>query len=220
LQSELGMCPTFPKQCACTVHECRPPLPPQTIAGCPRPMKFVEIVCARELDISATCDEQTHPHRPRLVVSHSTCPPLSSSPHANRFVIGPAVIKTHTHRDTYRRNRRVAFLPACMSTLGRITRRALALDFLHIQQNRQKIILRPLVISRTARSFVTVVASSSSKTWAPSGWSVLRLWLCVVPPPPRVATSLPLAARRPSTWPTKIMAGMSATSTASLRPYS
>jgi hypothetical protein len=40
--------------------------------------------------------EQTHPHRPRLVVSHSTCPPLSSSPHANSFVIGPAVIK-HTH---------------------------------------------------------------------------------------------------------------------------
>ena len=25
-------------------------------------------------------DERTHPHRPRLVVSHSTCPPLSSSP--------------------------------------------------------------------------------------------------------------------------------------------
>jgi hypothetical protein len=42
-------------------------------------------------------DEQTHPHRPRLVVSHSTCPPLSSSPHANSFVIGPAVIK-HTAR--------------------------------------------------------------------------------------------------------------------------
>jgi hypothetical protein len=41
-------------------------------------------------------DEQTHPHRPRLVVSHSTCPPLSSSPHANSFVIGPAVIK-HAH---------------------------------------------------------------------------------------------------------------------------
>ena len=40
-------------------------------------------------------DEQTHPHRPRLVVSHSTCPPLSSPPHTNSFVIGPAVIK-HT----------------------------------------------------------------------------------------------------------------------------
>jgi len=25
-------------------------------------------------------DERTHPHRPRLVVSHSTCPTLSSSP--------------------------------------------------------------------------------------------------------------------------------------------
>jgi hypothetical protein len=36
----------------------------------------------------------------------------------------------------------------------------------------------------------------------------------------RAATSLPLAARRPSTWPTMIMTGMSATSTASLRPYS
>jgi hypothetical protein len=47
-------------------------------------------------------DGQTHPHRPRLVVSHSTCPPLSSSPHAHSFVIGPAVIKhthTHTHSD-------------------------------------------------------------------------------------------------------------------------
>jgi hypothetical protein len=41
-------------------------------------------------------DGQTHPHRPRLVVSHSTCPPLSSSPHAHSFVTGPAVIK-HTH---------------------------------------------------------------------------------------------------------------------------
>ena len=40
-------------------------------------------------------DGQTQPHRPRLVVSHSTCPPLSSSPHAHSFVIGPAVIK-HT----------------------------------------------------------------------------------------------------------------------------
>jgi len=29
---------------------------------------------------SLVCDGQTHPHRPRLVVSHSTCPPLSSPP--------------------------------------------------------------------------------------------------------------------------------------------
>ena len=42
-------------------------------------------------------DGQTSPHRPRLVVSRSTCPPLSPSTHANSFVIGTAVINTHTH---------------------------------------------------------------------------------------------------------------------------
>jgi len=41
-------------------------------------------------------DGQTSPHRPRLVVSRSTCPPLSSPPHANSFVIGPAVTLTGT----------------------------------------------------------------------------------------------------------------------------
>jgi hypothetical protein len=35
-------------------------------------------------------DGQTRPHRPRLVVSRSTCPQLSPSPHANSFVIGTA----------------------------------------------------------------------------------------------------------------------------------
>ena len=51
---------------------------------------------SRKFFIRYVRDGQTHPHRPRLVVSHSTCPPLSSSPHAHSFVIGPAVIK-HTH---------------------------------------------------------------------------------------------------------------------------
>ena len=45
---------------------------------------------------SVVRDGQTSPHRPRLVVSRSTCPPLSPSPHANSFIIGTAVIKTHT----------------------------------------------------------------------------------------------------------------------------
>ena len=39
---------------------------------------------------------QPSPHKPRLVVSHSTCPPLSSSPHAHSFVLGTEVINTHT----------------------------------------------------------------------------------------------------------------------------
>jgi len=41
-------------------------------------------------------DGQTSPHKQRLVVSHSTRPPLSSSPHANSFVIGTAVINNNT----------------------------------------------------------------------------------------------------------------------------
>jgi hypothetical protein len=45
---------------------------------------------------SLVCGGQPSPHKPRLVVSHSTCPPLSSSPHAHSFVIGTAVINTHT----------------------------------------------------------------------------------------------------------------------------
>ena len=46
---------------------------------------------------SLVCGGQPSPHKPRLVVSHSTCPPLSSSPHAHSFVLGTAVINTHTH---------------------------------------------------------------------------------------------------------------------------
>jgi hypothetical protein len=40
-------------------------------------------------------DGQASPHRPRLVVSHSTCPPISPSPHAHSLLIGTAVINTH-----------------------------------------------------------------------------------------------------------------------------
>jgi hypothetical protein len=45
---------------------------------------------------SLVCGGQPSPHKPRLVVSHSTCPPLSSSPHAHSFVLGTVVINTHT----------------------------------------------------------------------------------------------------------------------------
>ncbi len=41
---------------------------------------------------SLVCGGQPSLHKPWLVVSHSTCPPLSSSPHAHSFVLGTAVI--------------------------------------------------------------------------------------------------------------------------------
>jgi hypothetical protein len=50
---------------------------------------------------SLVCGGQASPHKPRLVVSHSTCPPLSSSPHAHNFVLGTVVINTHTHMSSH-----------------------------------------------------------------------------------------------------------------------
>jgi hypothetical protein len=52
-------------------------------------------------------------------------------------------------------------------------------------------ILLTLVISRKNKSFVTVVASSSSKPGTSSGWHVIRLWRCVAPPPPRRHVATP-----------------------------
>ncbi len=49
-------------------------------------------------------DGQPSPHRRRLVVSRSTCPPLSPSPHGNSFIKGAAVINT-THCNQHWFNR-------------------------------------------------------------------------------------------------------------------
>ena len=48
----------------------------------------------------APCVKVPGSSRVPLVVSHSTCPPLSSSPHTHSFVLGTAVINTHS-RDTF-----------------------------------------------------------------------------------------------------------------------
>jgi hypothetical protein len=45
---------------------------------------------------SLVCDERTHPHRPRLVVSHSTCPPLSSSS-PREHLCNRSCSNKHTH---------------------------------------------------------------------------------------------------------------------------
>jgi len=51
---------------------------------------------------SLVCGGQTSPRKPRLVVSHSTCPPLSSSPHAHSFVLGTAVINNNKLQRIYK----------------------------------------------------------------------------------------------------------------------
>jgi hypothetical protein len=126
-----------------------------------------------------------------------------------------AADKIRNYRDTSPQPAR-GFLAGVYVYLGPHPRRALALDLLRIRQTGRRLFCGPW-LSAAQKSFVTVAASSSSKTGAPSGWHVLRLWRCVAPPPPRVATSLHLVTCRPSTWPTTSMTGMSATSTASPR---
>ena len=82
-QSRTGSCqdrsiagqPQCPRLCHSSTPNARflshsPSAPPPPFTQSPYPPR------------SLVRDEQTHSHRPRLVVSHSTCPPLSSSPHA------------------------------------------------------------------------------------------------------------------------------------------
>ena len=57
---------------------------------------FSEFVPGAFVSRGAECAPS--PLRPRLVVSRSTCPPISPPPHANSFVLGPAVINTHTSK--------------------------------------------------------------------------------------------------------------------------
>jgi hypothetical protein len=84
--------------------------------------------------------------------------------------------KIRNYRDTYRRNRHVAFLPACMSTSGRIHGELLRLIFfLSNKQADDYFAALGVCVSHTNKSFVTVAESSSSKTGAPSGWHVRRL---------------------------------------------
>jgi hypothetical protein len=71
-----------------------------------------------------------HSHKPRLVVSHSTCPPLSSSPHAHIFVLGTAVINNNAlHLECHRNatNRSAAFYQSLKSKVGLASAKAAVL---------------------------------------------------------------------------------------------
>ena len=128
-----------------------------------------------------------------------------------------AAQKIRDCRNTHRRNRQVAFLPACISTSWRIHGEFLRpLFFLAIKKADDY--FEALGYQPHKQEFChRRSGSSTSKTGAPVGWHVLRLWRYVALPPPRVATSRHLATCRPSIWPTTSMTAMSATSTASPR---
>ena len=102
-----------------------------------------------------------------------------------------AADKIRNYRDTYHRNRHVAFLLACMSASGRIHGKLLRLiRFLSIKMADDY--FAALGYQPHQQEFVTVAAFSSSKIGTKSGCHVLRLWLCVVaaprdPPPLHMA---------------------------------
>ena len=68
---------------------------PCALSPSPPPPSFTQ---SPSFPRSLVRDRQTSPLRPRLVVSRSTCPPLSPSPHANSFVLGTAINNKHTLR--------------------------------------------------------------------------------------------------------------------------
>jgi hypothetical protein len=85
---------------------------------------------------SIACGGQTSPHKPRLVVSHTTCSPRSSSPHAHTFVLGTAVINRtnatglppqQNRSDNAFRFKRDAFYMGLKSKVGLVTTKASAL---------------------------------------------------------------------------------------------
>jgi hypothetical protein len=133
---------------------------------------------------------------------------LRNPENPDHILEGAAANKSRNYHDTFCRNRHVAFLPACMSTSGRIHGELLLLLF--FLSNRQADDYFAALGYQPHRQ--EEFCHRSSKTGAPSGWHVLRLWRCVAPPPPRVATSLARATHRTSTRPTMIMTGMSSTS--------
>jgi hypothetical protein len=62
-----------------------------------RPTRRIKKTFAKKAAVQKCHGFRTLPNRPRLVVSRSTCPPISPPPpHVNSFVLGPAVINTHS----------------------------------------------------------------------------------------------------------------------------
>jgi hypothetical protein len=81
-------------QCRGLCHSSSPSARSLSRSPSPPPPSFTQ---SPSPPCSLVRDGQTSPHRSRLVFSRSTGPPLSPSPYANTFIIGTAVINTHTH---------------------------------------------------------------------------------------------------------------------------
>jgi hypothetical protein len=86
-------------QCRGMWHSSRPSARSLSRSPSPPPPSFTQSPSPPR---SVVRDGQTSPHKPRLVVSRSTCPPLSPSPLANSFIIGTEVIITYARSSLQR----------------------------------------------------------------------------------------------------------------------
>jgi hypothetical protein len=146
---------------------------------------------------SLVCDWQTSPHRPLLVFSRSTCPPISPPPLANSFVLGPAVINTHNlvcsnivHIDwkllfvlclnlvqcPYPLVHRVSALIVCLQTGHSVARAALELA----ARANHKYVLGCLHVSLSHLA-VTLASLIVTLVLPVSDLSLVVLVMCVVP---------------------------------------
>jgi hypothetical protein len=87
-------------QCREMWHSSSPSARSLSRSPSPPPPSFTQSPSSPRSLVRYGRDGQTSPHKPRLVVSRSTCPPLSPSPHAKTFTIGTLVINTHTEEAT------------------------------------------------------------------------------------------------------------------------
>ena len=101
-----------------------------------------------------------------VLLTHRSAAPHPDNP--DHILESAAADKIRNYRDAYRRNRHVAFLPACMSTSGRIHGELLRLIFF-LSNKQAEDYFEALGCQPHSQEFVTVAASSSSKPGAPSG---------------------------------------------------
>ena len=114
----------------------------------------------------------------RDVLRHGT---LRNPDRPDQLLNQAAADKIRSYREPYSRNRSLAFLPACMSTSGRIHSEFLRLPT-SLRTSRRQTTSRPSAMSLTRRSTATAAASTSTSIAAPLAWRVLRLLRSVVPP--------------------------------------
>ncbi len=93
------------------------------------------------------------PHKPRLVVSRSTCPPQFPSPLANSFIIiiGTAVINNNSIRDSVKQQKRPTTVECVLLLMCSLTTGLHELQVKETQSSSKRDLLTPAYLHHPAR---------------------------------------------------------------------